>query len=108
VTAIVPPAITLDHFAPLQGTGFELRDAGDAAWTAQLARAQALPYPAHGGRQPFSLVFEVPGASTWAQGLFKLKPLADHPAALQLGELQVFMVPIDADAQRVRYEAIFN
>lgn len=51
--------------------------------------------------QPFSVLFTADGANAWAQGQYALV----HP---QLGELTLFLVPIEPRAGQARLEAIFN
>ncbi len=51
--------------------------------------------------EPFILVFRGPRDRTLAQGTRALV----HPA---LGELEIFLVPLQPDALGPRYEAVFN
>lgn len=52
-------------------------------------------------RRPFSLLFRGPAAPRLEQGTFRL----EHAA---LGALDVFLVPMEPDAEGPRYEAVFN
>ena len=52
-------------------------------------------------REPFSLVFLGPARPVLPQRIYPLENEA-------LGRLEVFLVPIGADAGGVKYEAIFN
>jgi hypothetical protein len=55
-----------------------------------------------GGRRPFALHFLGPVSTQYlTQGTFAL----EH---VQLGMLQIFIVPLGSENQRMRYEAIFN
>jgi hypothetical protein len=58
------------------------------------------PGPEGQQRRQFSLVFLAPTSDVWRQGTFTLT----HD---ELGELELFLVPIGADAEGVRYEAAF-
>jgi hypothetical protein len=51
--------------------------------------------------QPFNLHFRGPREMRFAQGMRHL----EHPA---LGGLDIFLVPIGADAAGLLYEAVFN
>ena len=52
-------------------------------------------------RDPFSLLFHGPPAPLVAQGIHHL----EHPT---MGELDIFVVPIGADQEKILYQAIFN
>ncbi len=52
-------------------------------------------------RAPFSLIFRGPRGTALAQQIHRL----EHSA---LGELELFLVPIEPDAVGLRYEAIFG
>jgi len=51
--------------------------------------------------EPFSLVFEIPGDVVYEQNTYSMENK-------ELGELDLFLVPIGADESGVRYEAIFT
>jgi hypothetical protein len=51
--------------------------------------------------QPFNLHFKGPRSERFGQGMRRL----EHPA---LGALDIFLVPIGADATGLLYEAVFN
>lgn len=89
-------------FAPLLGQRFDLRYADEQSLAAELIEARSLGAAwVEGGRAPFSLLFRGPVAPALPQQIFRLT----HPA---LPELDVFLVPIEARADGVRYEAVFN
>jgi hypothetical protein len=98
MTARMP---TLDDFAPLRGERFELAIDAGSALSAELVEAQALPQPAFNGRQPFSLVFSGPPAPVLPQRIYRL-------AHQRLPALDIFLVPLAADAVGVRYQAVFS
>jgi hypothetical protein len=52
-------------------------------------------------RDPFSLLFRGPKAPVLPQRIYPLENEA-------FGRLEIFLVPIGADADGVKYEAIFN
>ncbi len=54
-----------------------------------------------GQTEPFSLVFEIAGNHVYEQDTYLL-----HNE--ELGELTLFLVPIGADENGVRYEAVFT
>jgi hypothetical protein len=67
-----------------------------------LEEARPLEQPPFNGRQGFSLVFVGPPTPRWPQGLYAVAHASwTHP-------LDLFIVPVAADAQGARYQAIFN
>lgn len=92
----------LDHetFERHAGERFTLR-AGDGALELTLSSVTAGVAPADPqARTPFSLVFEGPAEPVAGQATYRL----EHP---ELGALDVFVVPIGADADGAGYEAVF-
>jgi len=88
---------TVESFTPFLGTTFAT-ESGELT----LVTAQALPTRAHapGVREPFRLHFT---------GAPPLLPQGIHPLTHpSLEELEIFLVPIAADANHITYEAIFN
>lgn len=53
------------------------------------------------GRQPFSVLFKGPPEPLLPQRTYRLRND-------ELGELELFLVPVGADAEAVDYEAIFT
>jgi hypothetical protein len=90
--------LTLDDFAGLCGERFALAELG--SW-AELVEVQPLPAAPFSGRQPFSLVFAGPAAPVLPQRTYRL-------AHARMPELDIFLVPIAADAAGARYQAIFS
>jgi len=95
-----------DAFSRHCGPGWTLR--ADAARTldVQLLAAEALPAPggpapAGGGAQGFSLVFQTPPGEAISQGTYEF-------AHEGLGRMQIFVVPIGADDEGMRIQAIFT
>lgn len=54
-----------------------------------------------GLRRPFSLVFEADSASLLPQRIYQV----EHAV---MGRLELFLVPIGCEGERVLYEAVFN
>ncbi len=95
-------ALSLARFAPLCGEPFALSvDAAPPLLSATLVEAQALPQPAFNGREPFSLIFAGPPAPALPQNIYRL-------AHARLPALDIFLVPVAADAAGVRYQAVFS
>jgi hypothetical protein len=98
-------ALTCEHFAPLLGQAFTLgaaRPEGEATLPLVLLEAKVLPHPPFNGRQGFALIFTGPGQPRWPQGTYRL----GH-GAWRTG-LEIFIVPVAADAHAVSYQSIFN
>jgi hypothetical protein len=101
----MPPMLadlTLADFSGRVGETFRFTSPG-AGFELTLAEVTDLSRPeAPGrGRKPFSLIFRGPVRPVLAQRIWPL----EH---LELGQLEIFLVPIGPDAQGMRYEAIFN
>lgn len=95
--------LTYDDFSGRVGDRFDA--AVDDGSTAPLVLAEAIEGTAPGGTGPegqarlqFSLVFA--GPLGLSQGTYRLT----HP---ELGDLDLFLVPIGRDGEGVRYEAAF-
>lgn len=92
---------TLDDFSHRCGQVFELAAAADLKLQLLLVEAIALPMPAVGARQPFSLMFEGPPAPLLPQCIYRVGPANEDAEDL-------FLVPVGADSRAVRYQAIFT
>ena len=91
-------ALTLDTFTPLVGDRFSIAE--PAAVELELAEATgAGDWP--GGRQPFRLHLRGPREPLLSQSIYRL----EHA---ELGALEIFIVPVDRDAESTTYEAIFT
>ena len=88
--------LTVDDFRPLQGDRFRIAPDGAPAVEVELVDVTEIPREP-GGRAPFSLVFQGGPNPPLEQRIYRV----EHD---QLGELEIFLVPIAAD----RYEAIFT
>jgi len=95
--------LTVESFAEEMGKAFRLTQADVPAMDLVLVEARSLSARsgAPGGRAPFSLVFLGPRDPVLAQRIYPL----ESPS---LGRLEIFLVPVGADAQGVKYEAVFN
>lgn len=69
---------------------------------AELIETRALQAYSFQGRQPFSLLFKGPAVPVLPQSIYKIRHDGD-------GEpLDIFLVPVSADASGACYEAVFN
>lgn len=94
--------VSLEGFAPLCGEPFSLSLQTDPPLLhATLIEAKPLPQPAFNGRQPFSLLFAGPPAPLLPQSIYRV-------AHQGLPALDMFLVPVAADATGVRYQAVFS
>ncbi len=100
--------LTIDSFAPVVGDDFTL-DAGDAG-TLVLRLTGATPLDDRAAprsdfpgrrRTPFSLLFEGPPESMLVQRTHRL-------AHTDLGELDIFLVPVGRVPDALLYEAVFT
>jgi hypothetical protein len=109
----VAPSDWLTHrdFAALVGDSFEMavldETGGATVATVATELIEATESSALGGsgpagqtRKQFSLVFRGPAAPVLPQGTYRL-------SHAELGELDLFLVPIGPDAEGMRYEAVF-
>jgi len=92
--------LSADEFEPFLGDSFVVSVDGAAPIDFVLTPVQRLA-PRPGGRDPFSLFFHGPPAPLVAQGVHHL----EHPT---MGELDIFVVPIGADQDKIVYQAVFN
>lgn len=92
--------LTLEQFAPTIGQTYAIEH--PEAPSVELVLTEAAPLGKAPGaeRQPFALVFGGPAEPHFAQQIVPLR----HP---ELGRLEIFLVPIAADADGVSYEAVF-
>jgi hypothetical protein len=96
----MPELLTVDRFEPLIGQPFRLDRA--APITLRLAAATRSGPRAPGfDREPFVLRFDGPQSPLLAQSIYRL-------AHDELGDLDIFLVPVARDAGGVHYEAVFG
>ena len=95
--------LTLATFTPLIGETFEI-DAGGGT-TVPLTLIEARPTAAEGDtrrlREPFALLFRGPRAPVYAQQIIPLRNAS-------LGAMELFLVPLQPDAEGSLYEAVFG
>ena len=93
--------LTADTFSALESLTFELVS-GDAVFPLELVESVALSDKAtpH-GRIPFSLLFR--GAPD-----LRLSQRIHHLRHSELGELDIFLVPVQPDEKGALYEAVFS
>ena len=98
--------LTVDLFSGRVGESFEVRTDGGDPLPVELVEATESALPGGSGpggqqRRQFSLVFRGPAGPVLPQDTYRL----DHD---ELGELDLFLVPIGPDAAGMRYEAAFG
>jgi hypothetical protein len=94
-------ALTPDDFEAIEGSDFTITGPGSGPLTVRLAQVVRLAEPPPGHRHPFSLRFGGPAAPALEQGI-------QHLVHAELGDLEVFLVPITADRDSMTYEAVFG
>lgn len=94
--------LTLDSFTERMGESFTIHPAIGSPVEARLAQATRLSDPfAEGARESFSVLFRADRERILPQGMYRLENEA-------LGALEMFIVPLEPDAEGARYEAIFS
>ena len=98
----MPATLTEEEFSKHRGTKFRVKlDAQEI----ELDLAEVKGYPAdtneQGGMERFSVFFTGPRDAFLPQNLYPLEH--EH-----MGEFELFLVPISANNQGFRYEAVFN
>jgi hypothetical protein len=91
--------LVVEAFEPLLDEVFAVR-VGDSTLELRLSEVAAKSHHSP-VRQAFSLLFTGPSTPVLSQGTYELQ----HAA---VGEVALFLVPIGADADGARYEAIFT
>lgn len=95
--------LTHDDFASRVGEGFTLTAPDGATLDLTLAEANPMPQAqsSDARRTPFSLIFHGPREPYAPQGTWQL-----HNA--ELGDLELFLVPLGPEHDAMRYEAVFT
>lgn len=95
--------VTHEDFAACLNQPFKIPDRDKSMLIVQLVEAEPRGSfdPEMQTRQPFSLLFRGPPEPLLPQGLYRM----NHR---QLGDLELFLVPIGPDRQGMRYEAVFT
>jgi hypothetical protein len=94
--------LCLERFAALKGERFELRAETGGTLMAELIEARGLSAAPFQGRQPFSLLFKGPASPVLPQCIYQVA----HQSDVQ--PLDIFLVPVSADATGACYEAVFT
>ena len=92
--------ISLEDFLPHVGSGMDVNAHGRSA-RFTLKEAALINSPSPRESQPFHLIWSAPLDCRLPQGLYRVQ----HP---QLGELELFTVPLGPDGKAFCYEAVFN
>jgi ribosomal protein S18 acetylase RimI-like enzyme len=92
--------LTAADFEAVAGSDFTVVEPGPDQPRLVLSRVVVLP-ERPGYRRPFSLRFRGPATSAPTQGIRRL-------AHDEMGELEIFLVPIAADADSTTYQAVFS
>jgi hypothetical protein len=97
-------SLTSEAFAPYIGSIFTAHFGEDGSYP--LLLDEAAPVKLRGAkpsqsRSPFSLFFSGPGPQYLLQGTYRL----GHP---QMGDLEIFIVPVGELGDGYRYQAAFN
>ena len=93
-------SVTRETFAPHLGSHFSLA-LNDGVLQLELVAVDELRASPDAPRAPFALRFRTPGVMGYVPQ--RIHALA-HPV---LGTLEIFLVPLGADAVGMRYEAVF-
>lgn len=94
--------LTLERFAALKGERFELRTEQSGPLVAELIEARGLSATPFKGRLPFSLLFKGPASPILPQSIYQVAHRSDAQP------LDIFLVPVSADASGTCYEAVFS
>ncbi|MEP6743077.1 MAG: hypothetical protein ABJB61_11305 [bacterium] len=95
--------LTEDEFSKHVNTKFRLTKEGESQTELELAEVKGYAKKAEeqSGMERFSVFFDGPGDVQLAQGVYSMS----HD---QMGEFEIFLVPIARDERGFRYEAVFN
>jgi len=94
--------LTLQHFAEHLNKPFTVvTEQGDMAFTLVEARTLSHPLPQGTTRSAFSLLFHSDSPVLFPQGIYRM----DHP---DIGEVEIFLVPIARQQPGFVYQAVFN
>ena len=92
--------VRCEQFAACLNQNFEIIFS-DGVLPVKLSEARPLGVRAESIREPFSLTFVLGRPLRLPQGIYKMR----HP---QLGEMEIFLVQVAADANTSTLEAVFN
>jgi hypothetical protein len=94
--------LTLQHFAEHLNKHFTVAtEHGDTAFTLMEARPLSTPLLQGMTRSPFSLLFHNASQVLFPQGIYRM----GHP---DIGEVEIFLVPVARHEPGFVYQAVFN
>jgi hypothetical protein len=93
--------LTIETFRPLEDTTFRLAPADQPPIDARLVEVRSVGDAPANGREPFALLFRASDAPVLPQATYRF-------AHADLGELDIFVVPVAQTQDAVDYEAIFT
>lgn len=96
--------LQFSDFSSLVGSSFHVHTQSSALLQLELVEATKIgdrPAAQNNRTESFSLLFKGPSDSVLPQKIYSLT----HS---QLGDLDIFLVPVKQDADGISYEAIFN
>jgi len=94
--------LTADDFDPLVESSFTLHDGSGVELPLTLASVRrANSNAARVNRAPFVLLFNSPPGRVLPQRIYAI-------SHAKMGTLEIFIVPVGADADHVEYEAVFG
>ena len=99
----MPEQQTEQDFKRHLNTKFNVRVDGDRTLALELEEVQPFPALTHarGDMERFSLYFRGPSDVLLPQRIYRF----EHE---EMGELDIFLVPVERDAKGFRYEAVFS
>jgi hypothetical protein len=98
----LPDRLELAAFEPCVGQAFGVELAGGERLELTLSEASSGPYQPEGESTfAFELMFRGPREPLLPQATYRMT----HPA---LGELDIFIVPLEADSTGTTYQAVFS
>ena len=93
-------ALTAEDFEAVAGSDFTVVALAPDLLQLRLAEVMLLP-ERPGFRRPFSLRFRGPASPAMEQGIYRL-------GHTELGELEIFLVPIASNSDSMTYQAVFG
>ncbi len=93
--------LTAMDFRRHVGDEFRIQYGGEQPLPIRLSAVAESPHRAANLREPFSLLFHGPKDGWLRQGMYTF----EHDA---MGRMDIFLVPLGADAEGMRYEVIFG
>jgi hypothetical protein len=99
---VIPPKdLEQTYFQPHVHSTFQMRIGDGRSIALELLSVSGLPTTPHAKRAPFALMFRSKERQAFSQQIYTLS----HE---QLGELEIFLVPLGPDEIGMVYQAVFN